>query len=115
MRQQSPRRHRHRLAVGPLENRQRRERADVVGDQIGAGVDGFDAGHFRGGFGFDRFDPGVRMRRAQHIKPQRAVFRFVVDELSLAGQQPLVFKTLDRLAGAEAHIAGQNVHQFVLR
>ena len=47
MREQPARRHRHRLAVGPLENRQRRKRADIVGDQIGAGVDGFDAGHCR--------------------------------------------------------------------
>ena len=55
------------------------------------------------------------MRRAQHMQPQRAVFRLVVDELPLPGQQPLVFETLDRLARTETHIAGKNIHQLVLR
>src|SRR5438128_6646268 len=55
------------------------------------------------------------MRRAQHVQPQRALLRFVVDELPLPGQQPLVFQTLDRLALTKTHIAGKNVHQFVLR
>ena len=55
------------------------------------------------------------MRRAQHMQPQRAVFRLVVDELPLPGEKPLVFETLDGLARAEAHIAGKNVHQLVLR
>src|SRR6185437_1680449 len=43
------------------------------------------------------------------------VFRLVVDELPLPGEQPLVFKTLDRLARTKTQIAGKNVHQFVLR
>ena len=115
MRQQPPRRHRHRRAVGPLEDRQRRDGADIVGDQIGAGIDRLDAGHLGRGLGIDRDDLGVGMRRAQHMQPQRAVFRLVVDELPLPGEQPLVFKTLDRLARTETHIAGKNVHQFVLR
>jgi hypothetical protein len=49
------------------------------------------------------------------MEPQRAVVRPVVDELTLPGEQPLVFKTLDGLARSETHIAGKNVHQFVLR
>src|SRR6187455_2506143 len=55
------------------------------------------------------------MGRAQHIEPQRALVGLVVDELPLPGEQPLVFQTLDRLARTETHIAGKNVHQFVLR
>ena len=115
MRQQPARRRRHRRAVGPLENQQRRQGADIVGDQVGAGIDRFDTRHRRGGLGVDREDVGMGMRRAQHIQPQRAVFRLVVDELPLPGQKPLVFKTLDRLACTETHIAGKNIHQFVLR
>ena len=38
MRQQPPRRHRHRRAVRALENIQRREAADIVLDEIGAGI-----------------------------------------------------------------------------
>ena len=38
MGEQPPRRHRHRLAVRALEDAQRREGADVVLDQIGAGI-----------------------------------------------------------------------------
>ena len=45
MREQPPRRHRHRRAVRPLEDRERRDGADVVLDQVGAGEDGFDARH----------------------------------------------------------------------
>src|SRR3954447_18729304 len=52
----------------------------------------------------------MRMRRAQHMQPQRALFRLVVDELPLPGEKSLVFKTLDRLARTETHIAGKNVH-----
>ena len=115
MGQQPPRRHRHRLAVRPLEDRERREGADIVLDQIGAGIDRLDAGHFGRGLGVDRHDFGVGMRRAQHIEPQRALLRLVVDELPLPGEQSLVFQTLDRLARTETHIAGKNVHQFVLR
>ena len=115
MGQQPARRHRHRLAVRPHEHRQRRDGADVVGDQVGAGVHRLDAGHRGGRLAVDRDDPGVGMRRAQHMQPQRAVFRLVVDELPLPGEQSLVFKTLDRLARTETQIAGKNVHQFVLR
>src|ERR1700740_83860 len=49
------------------------------------------------------------------MQPQRAVFRLVVDEQPLPGQKSLVFKTLDGLARTETHIAGKNIHQFVLR
>ena len=49
------------------------------------------------------------------MQPQRAVFRLVVDELPLPGEQPLVFQTLDGLARTETHVAGKNIHQFVLR
>ena len=35
------------------------------------------------------------------MQPQRAVFRLVVDELPLPGQQPLVLQTLDWLARTE--------------
>jgi hypothetical protein len=55
------------------------------------------------------------MGRAQHVEPQRALLRLVVDELPLPGEQSLVFQTLDRLARTKTHIAGKNVHQFVLR
>src|SRR5438034_7352741 len=55
------------------------------------------------------------MGRAQHMKPQRAFLGLVVDELPLPGEQSLVFQTLDRLARTKTHIAGKNVHQFVLR
>src|SRR5437879_5223631 len=57
----------------------------------------------------------MRMRRAQHMQPQRAIFRLVVDELPLPGEKSLVFKSLDRLARTKTHIAGKNIHQFVLR
>ncbi len=115
MRQQPPRRHRHRRPVGTLEHRQRREGADVIGDQVGAGVDSFDARHAGRGFGVDRHDFRMRMRRAQDIEPQRAVFGFVVDEQSLPGEKPLILEPLDRLARPKTHIAGKNIHQFVLR
>ena len=49
------------------------------------------------------------------MQPQRAVLRLVVDELPLPGEQSLVFQTLDRLARTKTHIAGKNIHQFVLR
>jgi hypothetical protein len=49
------------------------------------------------------------------MQPQRTIFRLVVDELPLPGQKPLVFETLDRLARAEAHVTGKNVHWEVLR
>jgi hypothetical protein len=49
------------------------------------------------------------------MQPQRALLRLVVDELSLPGEQPLVFQTLDGLARTEPHIAGKKIHQFVLR
>ncbi len=48
------------------------------------------------------------------MQPQRAVLRLVVDELTLPGEKSLIFKTLDRQARTETHIAGKNVHQFVL-
>ena len=115
MGQQPPRRHRHRLAVRPLEDRKRREGADIVLHEVGTGIDGLHPGHIERGLGIDRLDPGVGMRRAQHIEPQRALLRLVVDELPLPGEQSLVFQTLDRLARTKTHIAGKNVHQFVLR
>ncbi len=99
--EQTPRRHRHRLAVRPLEDRQRRDGADIVLDQVGAGVNRFHAGHRGRRLGVDRDDFGVSMGRAQHMQPQRALLRLVVDELSLPGQQPEVFQTLDRLARTE--------------
>ena len=55
MGQQPARRHRHRLAVRPHEHRQRRDGADIVGDEIGAGIDRLDAGH-------RRRPPGCRSR-----------------------------------------------------
>ena len=106
MGQQPARRHRHRRAVGTLENRQRRQGADIVGDQVGAGVNGFDVRHPGRGLGVDRYDPGMGMRRTQHMQPQRAIFGLVVDELPLPGEQPLIFETLDRLARTKTHIAG---------
>ncbi len=110
MRQQAARRHRHRLAVRPLEDAQGRDGADVVLDEVSPGVDRGNARHRRRGAGVDRDDLGVGMRRAQHVQPQRAIGRLVVDELPLPGQQPLVFQTLDGLARSETQIAGKNVH-----
>jgi hypothetical protein len=86
MGQQPARRHRHRLAVGTHEHQQRRQGADVIGDQIRAGIDRLDPGHIGGGLDVDRNDFRMRMRRTQHMQPQRAVFRPVVDELPLPGQ-----------------------------
>jgi hypothetical protein len=54
----------------------------------------------------------MRMRRSQHIEPERAVLRLVVDELSLPGEQPLIFQALDRLSRTKTQIAGKNIHQF---
>ncbi len=113
--QQPPRRHRHRLAVGTRENQQRRQGADVVGNQIRAGVNRLDIGHASCGLGVDGHDPGMGMRRTQHMQPQRALFRLVVDELPLPGEKPLVLKALDGLARTETHITGKNVHGWVLR
>jgi len=108
-------RHRHRFAVRPLEDCERREGADIVLHQIRTGIDGLHPGHIPRGLGVDRLDPGVGMGRAQHIEPQRAFLGLVVDELPLPGEQSLVFQALDRLARTKTHIAGKNVHQFVLR
>ena len=115
MGEQPPRRHRHRLAVRPHEDRKRRDGADIVPDQVGPGVDGLNAGHIGRRLGIDRDKFGVGMGRAQQMEPQRALLRLVVDELPLPGEQSLVFQTLDRLARTKTHIAGKNVHQFVLR
>ncbi|MGX1424150.1 hypothetical protein AB7M59_004585 [Bradyrhizobium elkanii] len=115
MSQQAPRRHGHRRAVGPLEDRKRRQRADIVLDEVGAGINGLDAGHLQRRLGVDRLDVGVCVRRAQHVQPERAVLRLVVDEMPLPGDQPLVLQTLDWLARTKTHIAGKNVHQRVLR
>jgi hypothetical protein len=112
VRQEPAWRHRHRRTVRPLEDRERRDRTDLILDKVGAGIDGRDALHCAGGLGVDRFDRRMRMRRAQHIEPQRAVFRLVVDEMSLPGEQPLIFQTLDRLSRAKTQIAGKNIHQF---
>src|SRR5882724_10766710 len=49
------------------------------------------------------------------MQPQRTVFRSVVDELPFPGEKPLIFETLDGLARPETHIAGKNIHQFVLQ
>ncbi|MEY9566784.1 hypothetical protein ABH978_002623 [Bradyrhizobium ottawaense] len=110
MGEQSARRHCHRLAVGALEDAQRRDAADIVLDEVGAGVDRGHARHRGGCTGVDRDDLGVGMRRAQDVEPQGAVARLVVDELPLPGQQPLVFQTLDGLPRSETQIAGKNVH-----
>ncbi|MGY3369148.1 hypothetical protein ACVWZL_006273 [Bradyrhizobium sp. GM2.4] len=110
VRQQAAWRHRHRLAVGALEDAQGRDDADVVLDEVGAGIDRGHAGHRRGGAGVDRDDLRMGMRRAQQVQPQRAIFRLVVDELPLPGEQSLVFQTLDGLPRSETQIAGKNVH-----
>src|SRR6266481_498124 len=47
----------------------RRRGGTVIGDQIGAAVDGFDAGHLGGGLDVDRYDLRMRMRRAQYMEP----------------------------------------------
>ena len=57
MRQQAARRHRHRRAVRALEDRQGRDDADIVGDEIGAGKDGFDTGHGARRRAVDALDP----------------------------------------------------------
>jgi hypothetical protein len=49
------------------------------------------------------------------MQPQRTLLGLVVDELTLPGEKSLVLKTFDRLARTETHIAGKNIHQFVLR
>ena len=41
--------------------------------------------------------------RAQHVEPERAVFRLVVDEPSLPGEQSLIFQALDGLARRNAN------------
>ena len=114
MRQQPARRHRHRRAVRALEDRQGRQRADIRGDQIGAGVDRDHAVDRLRRRHVDRLDHRVRVRRAQHVQPQRAVVRLVVDELAHPRQQATVFEALDGQTRAEAHIAGQNIHRMSL-
>lgn len=69
MGEQPARRHRHRLAVGALEDAQGRNGADVVLDEVGAGVDRGNARHRCRGAAVDRDDLGVGMRRAQHVQP----------------------------------------------
>jgi len=51
-----------RRTVGAREDHQRRDGADIVGDQIRAGVNRFDAGHLSNRFGIDRRDLRMRMR-----------------------------------------------------
>jgi hypothetical protein len=111
VREQTARRHRHRLAVLSLEDRKRRDGADIVGDQVCAGIDRLDTRHLAGCLGINRNDFGVGMGRAQHMQPQRALLRPVVDELSLPGEQSLIFQTLDWLARTKTQITGKNVHQ----
>ena len=109
MRQQTARRCLHRRAIGPLENRQGRNGPDIVGHQIGTRIDRCDTVHGLCGAGIDCLDPGVSVRRPQHIEPE-PVLRLVVDEVSLPRNKPLILKTLDGLSRAEAQIGRQNVH-----
>jgi len=111
MGEQPARRHRHRRAVGPLEDRECRQCADVILHQILAGEHGFDARHGGRRAGVDRLDLRMRMRRAQHMEPERAVVQLVVDELSLPGDQPKIFQALDGLSRTKTHIAGKNIHK----
>ena len=110
--QQPPRRGRHGRTIRPLEQWQGRNGADVVGDEIRAGVNRGDAGHGQCGAGIDCPDLRVSMRGAQHVKPQRILPGLVVDEVSFSCQKPLVFETLDGLTRAEAQIGRQNVHRW---
>jgi hypothetical protein len=113
MRQQAARRRGHWRTIKPLERHKRWQRADVVGHQIGTGIDRRNAWHRSSDSTIDGEDLGVRMRREQHMQPQRTVFRLVVDEMPLPGQEPLVLETLDRLARTETHTSGKNIHQAV--
>ena len=53
MRKQPPRRHRHRLAVRPLEDRESGQGADIVLHQIRTGIDSLHPGHIKRGLGVD--------------------------------------------------------------
>jgi len=54
------------------------------------------------------------MRRAQHMQPQCAVFRLVVDEMALPGEKSLVFEALGRQPRAETQVRRQNIHRASL-
>ena len=110
MRKQPARRHLHVGTVRPLEDHQGRNGADIVGNQIGARDDRFHTSNGTCVVRVDRANPRVRMGRSQQHQPQRAIRGLVVDIFSASCQQTLVFETLDGLARAETHVAGQNIH-----
>ena len=62
-----------------------RERAHAQLDELGAGVDGDDAGHARGLAGVDAADAGMAERAADDAQPEGAGDLEVIDEAGLAG------------------------------
>src|SRR5258708_11902653 len=84
-----------RLAVLVLDHPAADQAADLGIDQILAGENLDHARHFLRRSDIDALDPGVRMRRTQEIR-MRATHEFqIVDEVTIAREQTLVFRTQD--------------------
>ena len=70
---------------------------------VRAGKDGGDAGGGFGGRGVDGLDPGIGVRRAQHIAVGHPGKHHVVHIAPLAGQEFRIFLSGNRLPNAEFH------------
>ena len=97
LRQQRMLRLLHRRAVGRRDQPAARQAADGCGE-VGAGVDGDDAGHLHRLGRVDGVDLRVRMRRADEHRVRLAHLVDVVGVLACASQEPIVLATADRFA-----------------
>ena len=84
--------------------RQRHKAGDgaVVGDIV-MGIDSDDTRNGERCRRVERADFGMAIRRAQRDAIQHPVTLEIVGEIALAGQQPDILDTLDRLTGTEFH------------
>ena len=95
------RRGEHRRAVGLVARHRAGDAAEPGRLDIGMGIDREHAGGGRGGGGVDRADPGMGVRRAQHVAIGLAGAVEVVAVAPAAAQQARVFPTRHALADAE--------------
>ena len=94
--QRRMRRHFHRRAVLGMDHPATDQIADLVGCELGAVQNGEHARHARSLLAVDRFDGGVRVRRANEVSVSLARPIDVVGVVTLAGNETLVFLAAHR-------------------
>ncbi len=92
------RRHFHRRAILGVDHPAADQIADLVAGELRAGEHREHAGHGGGGFGVDRFDRRVRMRRADEIGKSLARPVDVVGVMARAGDEAAIFLATHRCA-----------------